>query len=57
MTMVVEGIRTCDAAFKYAKKHHLELPIIEQIHHVLFDKMDPEIAYKNLLARTRKSEG
>ena len=56
MTMVVEGIRTCEAAYKYAKKHHLDLPIIEQIYHVLFEKRDPEQAYRNLFERTRKSE-
>lgn len=56
MTMVVEGIRTCEAAFKYAKNHDLDLPIITAIYHVLFDKMDPELAYKTLLERSVKSE-
>lgn len=56
MTMVVEGIRTCEAAFKYAQEHDLELPIIEQIYNVLFHQMDPEEAYKNLFERSRKSE-
>jgi len=56
MTMVVEGIRTCEAAYKYALEHDLELPIIEQIYNVLFLKMDPEIAYKNLFERSRKKE-
>lgn len=56
MTMVVEGIRTCEAAYNYAEKHDLELPIIEQIYHVLFEKIDPEIAYRNLLERQRKKE-
>jgi glycerol-3-phosphate dehydrogenase (NAD(P)+) len=56
MTMVVEGIRTCEAAYKYAVEHDLDLPIIEQIYNVLFNKLDPEIAYKNLLERSRKKE-
>ena len=56
MTMVVEGIRTCEAAYKYAQKHDLELPIIEQIYNVLFLKVDPEIAYRNLFERSRKKE-
>ncbi len=56
MTMVVEGIRTCEAAYKYAKKYDLELPIIEQIYNVLFHKLDPEIAYRNLFERSRKKE-
>ena len=56
MTMVVEGIRTCEAAYKYAKEHNLELPIIEAIYNVLFHKMDPNIALKSLLSRKVKSE-
>jgi glycerol-3-phosphate dehydrogenase (NAD(P)+) len=56
MTMVVEGIRTCEAAYSFAQQRGLELPIIEQIHHVLFDGMDPEVAYRNLFERERKSE-
>ena len=56
MTMVVEGIRTCDAAFKYAKKYGLDLPIIAGIHSVLFDHKSAEEAYKMLFERSQKSE-
>lgn len=56
MTMVVEGIRTCEAAYKYAQANHLELPIIEAIYDVLFNKIDPEIAKNKLLQRKLKSE-
>jgi glycerol-3-phosphate dehydrogenase (NAD(P)+) len=56
MTMVVEGIRTCDAAFKYAQKHNLDLPIISAIHQILFEQLDPEIAYKKLFERSLKKE-
>ncbi len=56
MTMVVEGIRTCEAAYKYAVEHDLDLPIITAIYNVLFNKMSPELAYKQLLGRTKKSE-
>jgi glycerol-3-phosphate dehydrogenase (NAD(P)+) len=56
MTMVVEGIRTCDAAFKYAKKYHLDLPIISAIHSVLFNQTSAENAYKLLFERSSKSE-
>lgn len=56
MTMVVEGIRTCEAAYKYASEHNLKVPIIQSIYNVLFLKMDPEIAKKNLMERRVKSE-
>lgn len=56
MTMVVEGIRTCEAAYKYAVKYDLDLPIISGIYEVLFNKLDPEEAYKTLFERRMKSE-
>jgi glycerol-3-phosphate dehydrogenase (NAD(P)+) len=56
MTMVVEGIRTCKAAYEYAQKNDIELPIIEAIYNVLFNKMDPNIALKSLLSRKVKAE-
>lgn len=56
MTMVVEGIRTCDAAHKYALEHNLDLPIIDGIYQVLFNHLDPDIALKNLFERSQKSE-
>ncbi len=56
MTMVVEGIRTCKAAYEYAQVHDIELPIITAIYNVLFHKMDPNIALKSLLSRKVKAE-
>ena len=56
MTMVVEGIRTCEAAHKYAVEHNLDLPIISAMYHVLFNKLDPEKAYNRLFERRLKSE-
>jgi glycerol-3-phosphate dehydrogenase (NAD(P)+) len=56
MTMVVEGIRTCEAAYSYAKKHDLDVPIIESIYEVVFNRLDPEIAKQNLMERKHKSE-
>jgi len=56
MTMVVEGIRTCEAAYKYAVIKNLEMPIISAIYEVLFNKMDPDIAKNMLLGRSSKPE-
>jgi len=56
MTMVVEGIRTCEAAYNYAVKYDLDLPIINAIYQVLYNKMDPENAYQMLFDRSLKSE-
>ena len=56
MTMVVEGIRTCEAAYKFAKEKNLDMPIISAIYEVLFNKMDPDVAAKMLLGRSSKAE-
>ncbi len=56
MTMVVEGIRTCEAAYKFAKEKNLDTPIISAIYEVLFNKMDPDEANKMLLGRSSKAE-
>ncbi|MCF7926125.1 MAG: NAD(P)-dependent glycerol-3-phosphate dehydrogenase [Candidatus Izimaplasma sp.] len=56
MTMVVEGIRTCEAAYHYGQKNNLDLPIISAIYDIVFNKMDPEKAYKELFEREKKNE-
>jgi len=56
MTMVVEGIRTTEAAYKFAKEKKLDMPIISAIYEVLFNKMDPDEANKMLLGRSSKAE-
>lgn len=56
MTMVVEGIRTCEAAYKYAVSKNLEMPLISAVYEVLFNKMDPDIAKNMLLGRSSKAE-
>ncbi|MFK5883962.1 MAG: NAD(P)H-dependent glycerol-3-phosphate dehydrogenase [Candidatus Izemoplasma sp.] len=56
MTMVVEGIRTCEAAYFYAKEHNIDTPIINAVYDIIFNKREPELAYKKLLERSKNSE-
>lgn len=56
MTMVVEGIRTCEAAYFYAKENNIDTPIINAIYDIIFNKHEPELAYKKLLERSKNSE-
>lgn len=56
MTMVVEGIRTCEAAYKFAKEKNLDMPIISAIYEVLFNNMSSDDATKMLLGRSSKAE-
>lgn len=56
MTMVVEGIRTCEAAYRFARNENIEIPIISAIYEVFFNNMDPEEAKNMLLGRSSKPE-
>ncbi|WP_028544236.1 NAD(P)H-dependent glycerol-3-phosphate dehydrogenase [Paenibacillus taiwanensis] len=56
MGMVVEGIRTTKAAFKLSDQYHVQMPITEQLHHVLFEGLDPKTAVESLMGRVRKNE-
>ncbi len=52
----IEGISAAKETYLLALKHDIEMPIIEQIYHVLYEDLDPLIAVQNLLAREKKPE-
>ncbi|MGZ7444877.1 NAD(P)H-dependent glycerol-3-phosphate dehydrogenase [Paenibacillus sp. TH7-28] len=56
MGMVVEGIRTTKAAHAISLKYQVQMPIAAQLHHVLFEGLDPRTAVEALMGRDRKTE-
>lgn len=54
--MVVEGVRTCRAAYELALKMDVEMPIVAEAYRVLFENEDPCEAVKNLMGRAKKHE-
>lgn len=54
--MVVEGVYSAKAALKLAEKYGVEVPITEQVNHVLFDGVAAKDAVLSLLMRNRTSE-
>ncbi|MBI4353657.1 MAG: NAD(P)-dependent glycerol-3-phosphate dehydrogenase [Candidatus Omnitrophica bacterium] len=54
--MVIEGVETTKAAVALARRFDVELPIIEQVHAVLFRKQAPRHALQTLMTRSRKAE-
>jgi glycerol-3-phosphate dehydrogenase (NAD(P)+) len=54
--MVVEGVGTAEAAHALARKHHVELPIVEQVHAILFEGKSARAALRELLTRDLKAE-
>jgi glycerol-3-phosphate dehydrogenase (NAD(P)+) len=53
---VAEGAYTVRAAVELAARHHVEMPIAEQVHAVLYEGKDVRASVVDLLARTSKDE-
>ncbi|ERJ12799.1 NAD(P)H-dependent glycerol-3-phosphate dehydrogenase [Haloplasma contractile] len=56
MTMVVEGVRSCEAAYEWAQKLNVELPITFAIYDILFNYKNPKESLKELMSRNLKPE-
>lgn len=56
MTMVVEGVRSCEAAYQLAKSLNIELPITFAVYDVIFKQKEPKDVIKKLMQRTLKHE-
>ena len=54
--MVIEGVPAAKAAVALARKHRIELPIIEQVSRILFRGQSPRKALQTLMRRAGKSE-
>ena len=54
--MIIEGVETTKAAMTLAHRFDVELPIVEQVHAMLFRKTNPRTALRSLMRRTRKAE-
>ncbi len=55
-SQVAEGIDTCRAARALSARYAVEMPIIEQVHEVLFAGKSPRSALAELLARPLRAE-
>ncbi|MCL5981682.1 MAG: NAD(P)H-dependent glycerol-3-phosphate dehydrogenase [Firmicutes bacterium] len=56
MQMVVEGVRTTQAAWLLAQKHDTEMPITGELYQVLFAGKEPRAAVEALMLRSRTHE-
>ncbi len=53
---VAEGVRTTAATLELASKHHVEMPIAEQVHAILHKGKHPHVAIEELMARPGRDE-
>lgn len=56
MGMVVEGVRTTEAAHQLAQHKNVEMPITSGIYDILFNNQDPKLVVEQLMNRDRKDE-
>jgi glycerol-3-phosphate dehydrogenase (NAD(P)+) len=56
MRMVAEGVETSRAAHALAQREGIEMPIVAEVHSVLFEGRSPEDAVRNLMLRDPKPE-
>lgn len=54
--MVIEGINATPVVRELARAHQVEMPIIEQLYQVLFEKKQVTEAIRDLMKRTAKKE-
>ena len=56
MKTVAEGVRTTKAARELAGKHGIEMPVVEEVHRILYEGKDPKQALRDLMTRELKDE-
>ncbi|MFQ5780468.1 MAG: NAD(P)H-dependent glycerol-3-phosphate dehydrogenase, partial [Nitrospiria bacterium] len=56
MQMVAEGINTTESAFALSQKYQVEMPIVREVHHVLFEGKSPREAVIDLMEMARGEE-
>jgi glycerol-3-phosphate dehydrogenase (NAD(P)+) len=55
--MVAEGVPTAKSVHQLAQKHHVEMPMAEEVYKVLFEDKDPIQATLDLIGRDTRIEG
>jgi len=56
MSMIAEGVTTCDSAHRLSQAVGTETPIIERVYRVLFENVRPREAIFDLMTRETKQE-
>ena len=54
--MTIESIDNIEVAYKLAKLHNIEVPIINAVYAVLYENLDPREAVTMLMTRDLKEE-
>jgi glycerol-3-phosphate dehydrogenase (NAD(P)+) len=56
MRTVAEGVKTTGSVYHMSRNMRVEMPITEQIYHILYEGLDPKEALQTLMSRDLKHE-
>ncbi|MEW6673177.1 MAG: NAD(P)H-dependent glycerol-3-phosphate dehydrogenase [Thermodesulfobacteriota bacterium] len=56
MRMVAEGVRTAKSVYNLSRKVGVEMPISQEVYHILYDGLEPQKALHRLMTRDLKNE-
>lgn len=56
MKMIAEGVETTISANELSKRHNVDMPIVNKVHQILFEDLDPMSAIHQLMTRSSKHE-
>ena len=54
--MVIESIDNIEVAYELCKIHNVEMPIVESVYKVIYEKLNPKEAVTSLMTRAKKAE-
>ncbi len=54
--MVIESIDNIEVAYELAKRHNIEMPILNAVYNILYNNLNPKEAVEMLMARDKKPE-
>ena len=54
--MVIESIDNIEVAYELSKIHNIDMPIVETVYQVIYEKLNPQEAVKKLMTRDKKAE-
>lgn len=54
--MTIESIDNIDVAYELSKKYDVEMPIVNSVYNILYNRLNPKEAVKMLMLRDKKSE-
>jgi glycerol-3-phosphate dehydrogenase (NAD(P)+) len=56
LATVAEGVKTAKAARELARKHSVEMPVVDEVYRIIYEGKDPRLALKDLMSRELRGE-